>query len=47
MVDTVAQPTVTLTAEAMQQLRNFMAEQETPDGKLRVFVSPGGCSGLE
>ncbi len=47
MVSTTPQQVVTLTPEAMKQLRDFMEEQGTPDGKLRVFVSPGGCSGLE
>ena len=37
---------ITLTAEAVGQLRDFMDEQGTPEAMLRVFVSPGGCSGL-
>jgi iron-sulfur cluster assembly protein len=41
------QTMVNLTPEAMKQLKAFMDEQGTPEGKLRVFVSPGGCSGLE
>src|SRR5579884_3345021 len=43
---TATTPLITLTPEAMQELRDYMAEQGTPDAMLRVFVSPGGCSGL-
>lgn len=39
-------PIVTLTSEALDQLRAYMVDQGTPDAMLRVFVSPGGCSGL-
>lgn len=39
-------PMVTLTSEALEQLRAYMVDQGTPDAMLRVFVSPGGCSGL-
>jgi iron-sulfur cluster assembly protein len=38
---------ITITNEAVDQLRDFLAEQGTPDHALRVFVSPGGCSGLQ
>jgi iron-sulfur cluster assembly protein len=38
---------ITITPEAAQQLKVFLAEQGTPDAGLRVFVSPGGCSGLQ
>lgn len=38
---------LTITDEAVAQLRNFLAEQGTPDYALRVFVAPGGCSGLQ
>lgn len=36
---------VTLTDEAVSRLRNVLASQNAPDGALRVFVTPGGCSG--
>ena len=38
---------ITITPEAVAQLKKFLAEQGTPDHALRVFVAPGGCSGLQ
>src|SRR5215216_7189943 len=38
---------ITITPEAAEQLKGFLAEQGTPEGALRVFVAPGGCSGLQ
>lgn len=38
---------ITMTPEAVTQLQEFLAEQGTPDHALRVFVAPGGCSGLQ
>ena len=38
---------ITITPEAATQLREFLADQGTPDAALRVFVAPGGCSGLQ
>jgi iron-sulfur cluster assembly protein len=38
---------ITITNEAVDQLKDFLAEQGTPDHALRVFVAPGGCSGLQ
>ena len=38
---------ITMTPEAVSQLREFLDEQGTPDHALRVFVAPGGCSGLQ
>ena len=32
---------------AVEQLKGFLTEQGTPTGALRVFVAPGGCSGLQ
>ena len=43
---TQANQMVTLTPEAIAQLRDYMNDQGTPAAMLRVFVSPGGCSGL-
>lgn len=37
---------ITLTPEAVEELKNILAKEERPDLALRVFVSPGGCSGL-
>ena len=38
---------ITITTEAVTQLKDFLDEQGTPDHALRVFVAPGGCSGLQ
>src|SRR5215210_9327977 len=38
---------LTMTPEAVTQLKTFLSEQGTPDHALRVFVAPGGCSGLQ
>jgi len=38
---------ITMTPEAVTQLRSFLDEQGTPEHALRVFVAPGGCSGLQ
>jgi iron-sulfur cluster assembly protein len=38
---------ITITNEAVSQLKSFLAEQGTPEHGLRVFVAPGGCSGLQ
>ncbi len=37
---------ITLTQAAVDQLRQLIAKQEEPDVALRVFVTPGGCSGF-
>lgn len=37
---------MTLTETAEQELRRLMADQEHAGMALRVFVSPGGCSGM-
>lgn len=38
---------MSITNEAADQLRRFLDEQGTPEYGLRVFVAPGGCSGLQ
>ena len=38
--------TLTLTDEAIERLRSVLDTQQVPEGALRVFVSPGGCSGF-
>lgn len=40
-------PLISMTTEAVDQLKGFLSEQGTPDHALRVFVAPGGCSGLQ
>jgi iron-sulfur cluster assembly protein len=43
----IEQATVTLTTEALSQLRTLLARENNPGLALRVFVSGGGCSGLQ
>ena len=38
--------TLSLTDEAVERLRTVLDTQQVPEGALRVFVSPGGCSGF-
>lgn len=38
---------VTLTDEAAKQLKTLIAGESSPDVALRVFVSGGGCSGMQ
>lgn len=38
---------ITITEDAVGQLKTFLNDQGTPDYALRVFVAPGGCSGLQ
>ena len=38
---------LSITPEAVAQLKTFLADQGTPEAGLRVFVAPGGCSGLQ
>lgn len=40
-------PMLSITEDAVSQLKSFLDEQGTPDHALRVFVAPGGCSGLQ
>ena len=43
----IEQATVTLTTEALSQLRSLLENEANPELGLRVFVSGGGCSGLQ
>ncbi|HZV49357.1 MAG TPA: iron-sulfur cluster insertion protein ErpA [Candidatus Dormibacteraeota bacterium] len=43
----IEQATVTLTDEALSQLKSLLSKEGNPDLALRVFVSGGGCSGLQ
>lgn len=38
---------ITMTPEAVEQLKEYLVDQDMPDAMLRVFVAPGGCSGLQ
>jgi iron-sulfur cluster assembly protein len=42
----VETPLVTLTDTAVSELQKIISEEGRDDIGLRVFVSPGGCSGL-
>ena len=46
MQTTTPSPTVTLTDEAVNRLRAVLASQNAPSGALRVYITPGGCSGF-
>jgi iron-sulfur cluster assembly protein len=37
---------ITLTPAAVNELKEILAKEERQDLGLRVFVSPGGCSGM-
>lgn len=39
--------TLDVTVNAVNVIRNLLAEREIPDHALRVFVSGGGCSGMQ
>ena len=38
--------TLSLTNEAVERLKNVLDAQQAPEGALRVYVTPGGCSGF-
>jgi len=37
---------ITMTDAALNQLRELLQKQGQPNVGLRVFVQPGGCSGM-
>ena len=39
-------PVVTMTARAVGELKKIVAKQDRTDLALRVYVTPGGCSGF-
>ena len=41
-----ANPLVTMTARAADKLKEIVAKQDRTDLALRVYVTPGGCSGF-
>jgi iron-sulfur cluster assembly protein len=45
--DVIEQAIVSLTPDAITQLRNLLSQESNPQLGLRVFVSGGGCSGLQ
>ncbi|MBZ0283288.1 MAG: iron-sulfur cluster insertion protein ErpA [Anaerolineae bacterium] len=40
-------PTLTVTPSAVMVIRNLLEQRNIPNHSLRVFVSGGGCSGLQ
>ena len=40
-------PVLTVTPNAVTVIRNLLTERNIPDHALRVFVSGGGCSGMQ
>ena len=40
-------PVLNVTDSAVTVIRNLLTEREIPDHALRVFVSGGGCSGMQ
>lgn len=50
MIESIEQTTtetVHLTDAAVETVRNLLVEKNVPDYGLRVFVSGGGCSGMQ
>jgi len=43
----MSEPTVQFTESAAQKVRALLDEEDNKDLKLRVFVTGGGCSGLQ
>ena len=43
----IEQAIVSLSPDAITQLRNLLSQENNPQLGLRVFVSGGGCSGLQ
>ncbi len=44
---TEATPILTVTEPALTMIRNLLQQRQIPNHVLRVFVSGGGCSGLQ
>ena len=38
---------ITVTDSAIEKLKEIIAEEDNPDLKVRMFVSGGGCSGMQ
>ena len=47
VTETVITETITLTPPAVQRVRRLLEERTLHDHALRVFVSGGGCSGMQ
>ena len=38
---------ITITEQAVEKIKDIIAEENNPNIKLRVFVQGGGCSGMQ
>lgn len=38
---------ITVTESAIEKIKSILAEEDNPDIKVRMFVSGGGCSGMQ
>jgi iron-sulfur cluster insertion protein len=38
---------ITITANAINKVRDLLVEEKLPDGALRMYVQGGGCSGYQ
>lgn len=45
--ETTIEETIHLTASAVKTVRDLLTQKNVPDYGLRVFVSGGGCSGMQ
>ncbi|MBX3063268.1 MAG: iron-sulfur cluster insertion protein ErpA [Anaerolineae bacterium] len=45
--DVVDTPVLTVTPAAVEKIRELLVQRNIPNHALRVFVSGGGCSGLQ
>ena len=43
----IEQAVVSLTPEAQSRLKELLSKEESPNLALRIFVSGGGCSGMQ
>ena len=46
-LEMIATETINLTDSAVATVRNLLVQKEVPNHGLRVFVSGGGCSGMQ
>ncbi len=47
LVEQTTKETVSLTAGAISMINDLLTQKNVPDHGLRVFVSGGGCSGMQ
>ncbi len=46
-LELTAVESISITESALNMVRNLLEQKEVPDHGLRVFVSGGGCSGMQ